>query len=64
MLTRNLTRSQLPSIRDLQRRSATKEFSTVSEEIFVEIRACSITNLLQEHSYNILHTSAASVQSL
>ena len=38
------------------------KFSTDSEEIFVEIKASDFTNVLQAHTYNILHTLAAMVQ--
>jgi hypothetical protein len=48
----------------LNRTDAPKKFSTDSEEISVEIAAISFTKLLQMRSYNILHTSAACVETL
>jgi hypothetical protein len=39
-------------------------FSTGAEEIFVEITDLIFTKLLQVHTYNTLHTSAAQYKSL
>ena len=49
---------------ELKRADAPEKFSTDSEEINVEIAAISFTKLLQMRSYNILHTSAAYVETL
>ena len=50
--------------RELKRADAPEKFSTDSEEIDVEIDTISFTKLLQMRSYNILHTSAACVETL